>query len=65
MLVGFAVFWAITGKESALLVGASTTLIGLGSAGGAIVTVRRDVTERAERHKEELRKVQQQGSEEP
>jgi hypothetical protein len=27
MLIGFAVFWAITGKESALLVGAAGSLI--------------------------------------
>jgi hypothetical protein len=27
LLVGFAVFWAITGKESSLLVGASFSLV--------------------------------------
>jgi hypothetical protein len=35
MLVGLGVWWGLSGQESALLVGAAISLIGLGSYGEA------------------------------
>lgn len=40
LLVAAAVFWAVTGHESALFVGAAMTLIGLGAYQGLRVTIR-------------------------
>jgi hypothetical protein len=39
LLIGFSVWWALTGHESALLVGAAISLIGLGAYQGVRVTV--------------------------
>ena len=35
LLVGSAIFWAVTGRESVLLMGAAMSLIGLGAYRGA------------------------------
>lgn len=40
LLVGSVVFWAATGHESALFVGASMSLIGVGAYQGLRITVR-------------------------
>jgi hypothetical protein len=40
LLVGSVVFWAVTGHESALFVGAAMSLIGLGAYQGLRITVR-------------------------
>ncbi len=40
LLIGAAVFWAVTGHESPLLVGAALTLIGIGAYSGVVVGLR-------------------------
>lgn len=40
LLIGSVVFWAVTGHESALFVGAAMSLIGLGAYQGLRITVR-------------------------
>lgn len=40
LLVGSTVFWALTGHQSSLFVGAAMSLIGLGSYQGLRVSVR-------------------------
>lgn len=42
LLVGSAIFWAITGHESSLFVGASMSLITLGSYQGLRVSVKKE-----------------------
>lgn len=59
LLVGFSIFWVFTGRESALLVGAGLTLAAVGSAGGAIVTVRQEAVERAMEHKQQLSELEE------
>lgn len=41
LLFASAIFWAVSGSESALLVGAALSLIGLGSYSQAVSTMRR------------------------
>lgn len=43
LLLGFAIFWAVTGNQSELLVGAALILIGVGSATGSIINVRHEI----------------------
>lgn len=42
LLVGAAGFWAVTGQQSALLVGAALSLIGLGAYSGLHISIRED-----------------------
>lgn len=56
LLVVFVVVWIISSahETSAILVGAALALIGLGSAGGALVTIRQEITERSQQHRQDL-----------
>lgn len=45
LLFASAIFWAISGSESALLVGAALSLIGLGSYSQATSTLRKESDE--------------------
>lgn len=45
LLIAFGIVWGLTGNQSALLVGASVTLILMGSASGAIISVRHELAE--------------------
>jgi hypothetical protein len=43
LLIGSAVFWAITGRESLVLLSSAMSLIGLGAYAGAAQTLRTTV----------------------
>ncbi len=43
LLVAAAIFWAVTGHQSALLVGAALSLIGLGAYSGLHISVSQDL----------------------
>jgi inner membrane protein involved in colicin E2 resistance len=64
LLIVYTVFWLLTGRESALLVGAALSLImiGVGSASGAILTVRREIENF---HEEEEEEPKRKGPEDP
>jgi hypothetical protein len=51
LLIASAVFWAVTGDQSALLVGAALSLIGLGAYSGLHISVSQDLQD--ELHQEE------------
>lgn len=42
MLVGTAIFWAVTGRESVLMVSSAMSLIGLGAYKGAQQTLEKE-----------------------
>lgn len=49
MLVGSGVFWAVTGHQSALLVGAALSLIGLGAYSGLRISITKDLSENVDK----------------
>lgn len=50
LLIGSAVFWAITGRESLLLMSAAMSLIGLGAFQGIRVTLTQELPPINENH---------------
>ena len=48
MLVGFAIFWGVTGRESALLMSAAMSLILLGAYRGAVEALKEKSTKKSE-----------------
>lgn len=45
LLLGAAIFWGVTGEQSALLVGAALSLIGLGAYSGLHVSIKQEFSQ--------------------
>lgn len=63
LMIAFVVNYFVGGNVSALLVGASLALIGLGSASGALITVRQEIQTDSEQYKEHLKRISDTGNE--
>lgn len=51
LLAAFVIIWVVTGDQSPLLVGASLTLVAVGSGTSAIITVRQEINVKDEDRK--------------
>lgn len=45
LLIGSALFWGVTGHQSALLVGAALSLIGLGAYSGLHISIKQELSD--------------------
>jgi hypothetical protein len=48
LLLGSAVFWGVTGHQSALLIGAALSLIGLGAYSGLHISIKQELMREAD-----------------
>ena len=59
LLIGSAVFWAVTGHQSALLVGAALSLCALGAYSGLHISIKQDLDPEREQQAHETEPITQ------